>query len=159
VERRLPPRRLALRRPALVALALALLAGACNGASTSDAEDCAVREEVVRESGLTWTDLSCGDGDEAVGGAAVTVHYVGRLEDGDVFDSSRNGEPFTFLLGAGRVIEGWEEGVRGMRVGGTRRLVVPPGLAYGEDGFAGVVPGDATLTFDIELLEVRLPDD
>ena len=133
---------------------------ACNGATSPVAEDCVEQEEVVRESGLRWTDLICGDGEEAVGGAAVSVDYTGRLEDGGVFDSSRRiGDPFTFLLGAGRVIEGWDEGVRGMRVGGTRRLIVPPGLAYGEEGFAGVVPGNETLTFDIELLDVQVPDD
>ena len=77
-----------------------------------------------------------------------------------MFDSSRrNGEPFTFLLGAGRVIDGWEEGVRGMRVGGTRRLVVPPVLGYGDDGYAGVVPPDATLIVDIELLDVTTRED
>jgi FKBP-type peptidyl-prolyl cis-trans isomerase len=133
---------------------------ACSGDTASEADDCVEQEEIVRESGLRWTDLTCGDGEEAVGRAAVTVHYVGRLEDGSVFDSSRRtGEPFTFLLGADRVIDGWEEGVRGMRVGGSRRLVVPPELAYGEDGYAGIIPGDATLTFDIELLDVRVPDD
>jgi FKBP-type peptidyl-prolyl cis-trans isomerase len=133
------------------------LAG-CSGA-TSPADDCVEQEEIVRESGLRWTDLTCGDGEEAIGGAAVSVEYTGRLEDGDVFDSSRRiGEPFTFLLGAGRVIQGWDEGVRGMAVGGARRLIVPPGLAYGEEGFAGVISGDATVTFDIELLDVRVPD-
>jgi FKBP-type peptidyl-prolyl cis-trans isomerase len=96
----------------------------------------------------------------SVGGAAVTVNYEGRLGDGRVFDSSRrSGRPFEFVVGANRVIEGWEEGIRGMREGGTRRLVVPPDLAYGQRGFAGVVPPDATLTFEIELLEVRLPED
>jgi FKBP-type peptidyl-prolyl cis-trans isomerase len=133
---------------------------ACNGAASPVADDCVEQEEIVRESGLRWTDLTCGDGEEAVGGAAVSVDYTGRLEDGDIFDSSRRiGEPFTFLLGAGRVIEGWDEGVRGMRVGGTRRLTVPPELAYGEEGFAGVIPQNATLTFDIELLDVRVPED
>lgn len=133
---------------------------ACGNDADPQATDCVAQEKFVRESGLEWTDLVCGKGETAVGGSTVTVDYVGRLENQEVFDSSRrNGEPFTFLLGAGRVIDGWEEGVRGMRVGGTRRLVVPPVLGYGDDGYAGVVPPDATLIFDIELLDVTTRED
>lgn len=144
------------RFSATLVIAAALIV-ACGNESDPRASDCVAQKEIVRESGLEWIDLACGDGEEAVGGSTVTVHYVGRLEDGEVFDSSRqSGEAFAFLLGAGRVIDGWEEGVRGMRVGGTRRLVVPPDLAYGDDGYAGVIPPDATLTFDIELLDVAL---
>jgi FKBP-type peptidyl-prolyl cis-trans isomerase len=143
---------------ALLVAAAALVA--CGDDVDPQASECAVGERFVRESGLELTDLACGEGETAVGGSTVTVHYIGRLEDQEVFDSSRRGgEPFTFLLGAGRVIEGWEEGVRGMRPGGTRRLVVPPDVAYGEEGYAGVIPPDATLIFDIELLDVNVRDD
>jgi len=108
-------------------------------------------------SGLYFQDLEVGQGDEAAAGASVTVHYEGWLSDGTKFDSSRDrGQPFTFVLGAGFVIPGWEEGVAGMRVGGLRKLVIPPSLAYGVAGVPPTIPGNATLVFDIELLEVVL---
>ena len=95
-----------------------------------------------------------GDGAEAVNGNTVVVHYTGWLPNGMKFDSSRDrGEPFTFVLGEGRVIPGWEEGVAGMKVGGQRRLVIPPHLGYGPIGAGDVIPPDATLIFDVELLE------
>lgn len=104
-------------------------------------------------SGLRYADLAVGDGDEARAGHQVTVHYVGTLMDGTEFDSSRKrDQPFQFLLGQGVVIPGWDEGVAGMRVGGRRRLVIPPRLAYGEHGAGHLVPPDATLDFDVELL-------
>lgn len=137
-----------------------IVLSACGGEELPGAADCAEGREIVRESGLRWIEIACGDGEVSVDGAAVTVNYEGRLGDGRVFDSSRwTGRPFEFVVGAKQVIEGWDEGIRGMREGGTRRLVVPPDLAYGANGFAGVVPPNATLTFDIELLEVRLPED
>jgi FKBP-type peptidyl-prolyl cis-trans isomerase len=109
------------------------------------------------------TDLVVGTGAEAVAGKNVTVHYSGWLYDpaqpeskGKAFDSSRDaGRPFTFSLGAGQVITGWDQGVRGMKVGGQRRLVIPHHLAYGERGAGGVIPPRASLVFDVELLEVR----
>lgn len=112
---------------------------------------------------LQVTDLAMGSGAEAVAGSTVTVHYSGWLYDpsqpdtkGKAFDSSReSGRPFTFELGAGRVIRGWDQGVQGMKVGGQRRLVIPHALAYGERGAGGVIPPRAALVFDVELLDVR----
>jgi peptidylprolyl isomerase len=112
-------------------------------------------QERVTESGLRITDLEVGEGAEAVSGRTVEVNYRGTLENGREFDSSYGRGPFRFPLGAGRVIQGWDEGVAGMRVGGKRRLVVPPGLAYGSRGAGGVIPPDATLIFEVELLEVE----
>lgn len=108
-------------------------------------------------SGLYYQDLEVGTGDEAAAGMTVTVHYEGWLADGTKFDSSRDrGTPYDFLLGAGLVIAGWDEGVPGMRVGGMRKLVIPPQLAYGSAGAGGgVIPPNATLVFDVELLEVQ----
>ncbi len=106
-------------------------------------------------SGLYLQDIQVGSGDEAVAGTSVSVHYEGWLPNGTKFDSSRDrNEAFVFLLGAGRVIGGWDEGVVGMRVGGIRKLVIPPHLAYGAGGAAPSIPGNATLVFDIELLSV-----
>ena len=101
-----------------------------------------------------------GDGDEAVAGKTVEVHYTGWLyvdgTRGDKFDSSVDrGTPFPFSLGAGQVIRGWDEGVAGMKVGGKRELIIPPDLGYGSRGAGGVIPPNATLNFEIELLEVR----
>ncbi len=110
----------------------------------------------VTESGLHYAVLAEGEGDEAVNGKDVVVHYTGWLPSGTKFDSSRDrGEPFMFPLGAGSVIAGWEEGVAGMLVGGQRKLVIPPSLGYGAAGAGGVIPPNATLVFDVELLEVR----
>jgi FKBP-type peptidyl-prolyl cis-trans isomerase len=101
-------------------------------------------------------DLTVGKGAEAKAGDTVKVHYVGTLTDGKEFDSSRkHNEPFTFELGAGRVIKGWDQGVAGMKVGGKRRLTVPPSLGYGARGFPPVIPPNSTLLFDVELLEVK----
>ena len=107
-------------------------------------------------SGLRYQDLTVGDGAEAVSGRQVFVHYTGWLVDGTKFDSSVDrGTPFDFPLGTGHVIAGWDEGVVGMRVGGKRKLVIPPALAYGRDGASGIIPPNAVLVFDVELLEVR----
>ena len=106
------------------------------------------------ETGLFTQDLAEGSGDAAAAGVAVRVHYTGWLPDGSTFDSSRDGEPFNFALGAGRVIAGWDEGVAGMRAGGKRRLVIPPALAYGEGGYPGTIPPNATLVFEVELIEI-----
>ncbi len=107
-------------------------------------------------SGLEFIDVVPGTGDEARAGQQVTVHYTGWLTDGTKFDSSRDrGDPFQFGLGRGQVIAGWDQGVAGMRVGGQRRLIIPPDLGYGARGAAGVIPPNATLIFDVELLGVR----
>jgi FKBP-type peptidyl-prolyl cis-trans isomerase FkpA len=111
--------------------------------------------EKITDSGLKYEDLQEGDGDLAEAGHRVSVHYTGWLLDGDKFDSSvdRN-QPFEFTLGRGMVIRGWDEGVAGMRVGGKRRLTIPPQLGYGSRGAGGVIPPDATLVFDVELLAI-----
>jgi FKBP-type peptidyl-prolyl cis-trans isomerase len=106
-------------------------------------------------SGLQYRDDEVGTGPEARAGQKVRVHYTGTLMNGTKFDSSRDrGTPFQFDLGAGRVIRGWDEGVAGMKVGGRRRLVIPPELGYGAHGAGGVIPPNATLAFDVELLGV-----
>jgi FKBP-type peptidyl-prolyl cis-trans isomerase len=112
---------------------------------------------------LVRTDEQVGGGAEAASGQQVTVHYSGWLYDearpdhkGKPFDSSRDrNEPFSFRLGAGQVIRGWDEGVAGMKVGGKRTLTIPPALGYGARGAGGVIPPNATLVFDVELLDVR----
>ena len=106
-------------------------------------------------SGLVIEDLSVGAGEAAAAGRQVTVHYTGWLADGTKFDSSRDrGDPFVFPLGGRRVIAGWDEGVQGMRVGGVRKLTIPPALGYGVRGAGGVIPPNATLVFEVELLGV-----
>lgn len=142
-----------LYRVAVVIAAIAVAAG------------CAA-EENMGQSNITElikTDETTGSGHEAVAGRNVTVHYTGWLYDqgradhkGTKFDSSRDrGEPFSFRLGAGRVIRGWDEGVAGMKVGGRRTLTIPPDYGYGAQGAPGAIPPNATLVFDVELLDVR----
>ncbi|MCG8455546.1 MAG: FKBP-type peptidyl-prolyl cis-trans isomerase [Holophagales bacterium] len=110
-------------------------------------------------SGLQYKDVVVGEGTEAATGQTVRVHYTGRLADGKKFDSSRDrGQPFAFVLGTGTVIRGWDEGVAGMRVGGKRKLVIPPELGYGDRGAGGVIPPGATLVFEVELLAVGSGD-
>ncbi|HTM58331.1 MAG TPA: FKBP-type peptidyl-prolyl cis-trans isomerase [Candidatus Udaeobacter sp.] len=108
-------------------------------------------------SGLKYQDLKVGDGAVAENGTTVSVHYTGWLTDGTKFDSSVDrGQPFSFHLGAGQVIRGWDEGVRGMRVGGKRKLTIPPDLGYGAAGTpGGPIPPNATLIFDVELKDVH----
>ena len=111
---------------------------------------------VTTASGLKYWDLKLGGGAEAVKGKTVSVHYTGWLTNGKKFDSSVDrGQPFGFQIGAGRVIKGWEEGVVGMKVGGKRKLEIPPGLGYGAGGYPGAIPPNATLIFEIELLGVK----
>ena len=107
-------------------------------------------------SGLEYIDETIGKGPKPATGQHVTVHYVGTLTDGKKFDSSRDrNEPFTFAIGEGEVIKGWDEGVATMHVGGRRKLIVPPQLGYGAAGAGGVIPPNATLVFDVELLDVK----
>jgi len=104
---------------------------------------------------LQMTDVAVGTGDEAVAGKTVDVHYTGTFPDGKVFDSSKTrGRPFSFKLGAGQVVQGWDQGVAGMKVGGTRKLVIPPELGYGARGAGGAIPPNAVLHFEVELLKV-----
>jgi FKBP-type peptidyl-prolyl cis-trans isomerase len=106
-------------------------------------------------SGLQYWDIVVGTGATAAPGSTVKVHYSGFLTTGEKFDSSRDrGEPFSFPLGAGQVIKGWDEGVAGMKVGGKRQLRIPPDLGYGASGAGGAIPPNATLIFDVELLKV-----
>jgi peptidylprolyl isomerase/FKBP-type peptidyl-prolyl cis-trans isomerase FkpA len=110
---------------------------------------------VTTESGLKYEDIVEGTGAEAVAGKTVSVHYTGWLTDGQKFDSSKDrNDPFAFVLGGGMVIKGWDEGVQGMKVGGTRKLTIPPQLGYGVRGAGGVIPPNATLVFEVELLGV-----
>ena len=107
---------------------------------------------------LKITIIKEGSGDRAENGMSVSVHYTGKLEDGTVFDSSvPRGQPFTFTLGAGQVIKGWDLGVKGMTIGEKRNLVIPPHLGYGIRGAGATIPPNATLIFDVELLEVTMP--
>ena len=130
------------------ALALFLILGlaACGGNDTTTPTE---------QAALVVLDLVVGTGPVAENGDAVTVDYVGRFVDGTQFDSSYDrGEPYPFTIGVGQVIPGWDQGVPGMRVGGTRRLTIPPHLAYGSQG-RGAIPPNSTLTFDIELLSIE----
>ena len=110
------------------------------------------------ENGLIVEELIVGDGDEAQNYNKVMVNYTGTLLDGSIFDSSlKPGRtPFTFTLGAGSVIKGWDQGVKGMRVGGKRKLTIPPDLGYGDNGAGNVIPPGATLIFEVELLEIEV---
>jgi len=114
------------------------------------------QNEVTTGSGLKYVDLQEGQGAEARSGQTVSVHYTGWLENGTKFDSSHDRrDPFSFKLGAGQVIRGWDEGVAGMKIGGKRKLTIPADLGYGARGAGGVIPPNATLIFEVELLGVR----
>jgi FKBP-type peptidyl-prolyl cis-trans isomerase len=108
------------------------------------------------QSGLEYIEVEAGTGAEAAAGKVVSVHYTGKFQDGKVFDSSiPRGEPITFPLGKGSVIKGWDEGIALMKVGGKAQLIIPPNLAYGENGASGVIPPNATLIFDVELVSIK----
>lgn len=113
-------------------------------------------EYTTTPSGLKYLDEKVGTGPEATPGNRVTVHYTGTLKDGTQFDSSRTrNDPFVFQLGVGQVIKGWDEGVAGMKVGGKRTLIIPSELGYGKRGAGSVIPPEAELTFEVELLAVK----
>jgi FKBP-type peptidyl-prolyl cis-trans isomerase len=139
---------------------LALVAACDGGAASGDpakvtyAEALGVNLSAMQKSatGLYTQDLAAGTGAEAKADKLVTVHYSGWLPDGTLFDSSRGGSPIQFVLGAGYVIQGWDEGLLGMKVGGKRRLVIPSKLGYGERGYPGVIPSNSVLVFDVELV-------
>lgn len=113
-----------------------------------------VSQEVTLPGGTKYVDVAVGNGAQATPGNRVTVHYTGTLTDGTQFDSSVGRQPFTFTLGANEVIKGWDEGVAGMKVGGKRKLTIPPEQAYGSDP-TGPIPANSTLLFDVELLSVN----
>ena len=151
-----------MRRSTLVFLAFVLSAcggdDAKSGAAGAAGAEFAVDEAALTKtpSGLGYQDLVVGTGEEAKQGQLAVVHYTGWLTDGTKFDSSRDrGAPFSFPLGGGQVIVGWDQGVAGMKVGGRRKLVIPPDLGYGPNGMPPVIPASATLVFDVELLELK----
>lgn len=113
-------------------------------------------EEIATPSGLKYIDEITGEGDSPKAGQVVTVHYTGTLENGKKFDSSKDrDEPFQFVIGIGQVIKGWDEGVMTMKTGGKRKLIIPSDLGYGTRGAGGVIPPNATLIFDVELLDIK----
>jgi FKBP-type peptidyl-prolyl cis-trans isomerase len=107
-------------------------------------------------SGLEYIEVQAGTGAQAAAGKTVSVHYTGKFQDGRVFDSSiSRGQPISFKLGVGQVIKGWDEGIALMKVGGKAQLIIPSNLGYGERGAGGVIPPNATLVFDVELVDVK----
>jgi FKBP-type peptidyl-prolyl cis-trans isomerase len=140
----------------LVAVAAFAAAVVTAAAQTDDKPKDKEGKVVTTQSGLKYQELKEGSGPAAKDGDTVDVHYTGWLKDGTKFDSSHDrGQPFSFKLGAGRVIKGWDEGVQGIKVGGKRKLIIPPELAYGKRGAGGVIPPDAELTFEVELIKIR----
>ena len=139
----------------ILALGLLLIA-ACSRSKTPGTQDVTIGQEITTESGLMYVAHTLGTGPQPKVGQTIAVHYTGRLTDGNVFDSSiERGQPIVFPVGVGRVIKGWDEGLLAMRVGGKRTLTIPPHLGYGERGAGAVIPPNATLIFDVELLEIR----
>ena len=144
-------------------VAFLLLLGAACGDDSPPATDsggggsdgCEEGAVVEMDSGLEYEEIECGDGTEVARGDTITVHYTGTLEDGTEFDSSRGGDPIAFPLESGSLIEGWVEGIPGMKEGGRRELTIPPELGYGEAGYPPDIPPDATLIFDVEVVSVE----
>ena len=147
-------------RTAVALVTLPVLAAGATGVAGCGGESPEARRQRIEElsrsvTGLQIRDIEVGTGAEASPGRTVSVHYTGTLLDGSQFDSSRDrGEPFEFRLGTGEVIPGWDEGIKGMRVGGRRELTIPPDMAYGRRG-QGDIPPNAALKFDVELMDVQ----
>ena len=136
-----------------VIVLMSMIVGLLSGVSFSGAEG---EKSIETSSGLKYLDLVKGVGREAHVGETASVHYTGWLKDGTKFDSSLDrGQPFQFRLGAGRVIKGWDEGVVGMNIGSKRKLIIPPHLGYGTRGAGRLIPPNATLIFEVELLDLR----
>ncbi len=132
---------------------ICLLGMACSREASDEASSSGL---VTTSSGLQYQDITVGKGASPSVGRTVVVHYTGTLENGRKFDSSRDrNEPFSFQIGVGQVIKGWDEGVMSMKAGGRRKLVIPSALGYGSRGAGGVIPPNATLIFDVELLDVQ----
>jgi FKBP-type peptidyl-prolyl cis-trans isomerase len=148
-------------KSAIVMLAFGLFGLFVLPASADDPKDTkdkgkTEKKVITTKSGLKYEDLKEGTGDQAKSGDTVDVHYTGWLKDGKKFDSSLDRkQPFTFKVGAGQVIKGWDEGVAGMKVGGKRKLTIPPDLGYGARGAGNVIPPNAELTFEVELLKIK----
>jgi FKBP-type peptidyl-prolyl cis-trans isomerase len=142
-----------------LAVATAALYGlAILGPVQTRAQDKPKKEEpkvTTTKSGLKYTDEKVGSGKVAKPGDNVSVHYTGWLKNGKQFDSSKGKDPLSFRLGTGRVIAGWHEGIEGMKEGGKRKLIIPPSLAYGDEGYPPVIPPKAELTFEVELMKVN----
>ena len=140
----------------LIALSLCTTLGAAPALAKEPERTAAPDKEVTTRTGLRYSDQKVGTGPTPKSGQRVSVHYTGTLKDGKKFDSSRDrGQPFRFAIGMGQVIAGWDEGVATMRVGGRRTLIIPPQLGYGAEGAGGVIPPNAELRFDVELLAIE----
>lgn len=145
----------------LLLVSLLLLGAACGDDSSPSADGgggsdgCDEGAVVELDSGLEYEELECGDGDEVARGDTITVHYTGTLEDGTEFDSSEGGDPIEFALESGSLIEGWVEGIPGMKEGGRRKLTIPSELGYGEAGYPPSIPPNSTLIFEVEIVGVE----
>lgn len=138
-------------RASAVTLVVALVMG-CATTATQPPDDL---KYTTSKTGLKYAEVKVGTGDEAKAGDVVEVHYTGKLTTGKQFDSSIGDKPIKFTLGKGQVIPGWDEGIAGIKVGGKRKLVIPPDLAYGKRGAGADIPPNATLLFDVELVSVK----
>lgn len=140
----------------LSTLSLVLLLSGCQMTDPDLNNDTTMTDSLSTVDELQIEDLSEGEGEAAAKGDTLSVHYTGTLMDGTKFDSSLDrGEPFEFVLGQGYVIQGWDEGMLGMKIGGKRKLTIPSDMAYGDNGVPGAIPGGATLVFEVELLEIK----
>jgi len=150
------PFRLSLGLAVMLSLAGCTPAAAPSGTAGGSSSAPQEPKTVTTPSGLQYIETKVGDGAEAKAGQRVSVHYTGTLDDGKKFDSSKDrNQPFEFQLGAGMVIKGWDEGVAGMKVGGSRKLIIPHELAYGPQGRAPVIPPAARLTFEVDLIAIK----